>query len=114
MTFIPHDYHNFLERKFKIQAKFKITAYCFEKKRQVYRFTRRVIQFYLNLLFTQNIFITQHMFILYSTHTSDLNSPGALFILALVVTIVVSDNKYSGTVVYTRLTKINTACLLFL
>ena len=54
------------------------------------------------------------MFILYIKHTSDLNSPGALFILALVVTMVVSDNNYSGTVVYTRLTKINIVCLLFL
>ena len=69
-------------------------------------------QFYL--LFTQNMFITQRMFILYSTHTSDPNSPGALFILALVLTMVVSDNKCTRTVVYTRLTKINSACLLFL
>jgi len=43
------------------------------------------------------MFITQHMFILYSTHTSDLNSPlVALFILALVVTMVVVITSVLG------------------
>ena len=44
----------------------------------------------------------------------NLNSLGALFILALVVTMVVSEQVYWDTVVYTRLTKINNVCLLFL
>lgn len=67
-------------------------AYCLEK-RQASRFTSSVTQ----LWFTQNIFITQHMFILYSPHTSDLNSPlVALFILALVVTMVVVITSVLG------------------
>ena len=105
---------NFLERKFgkfKISSKVKnhsiIIALKIKAGLQIH-----MQQFYL--LFTQNMFITQHMFILYIKHTSDLNSPCVLFFLALVVTMVVSDNKCSRTVVYTRLTKINSACLLFL